>query len=53
MGKPLMEITTEAMQALQDIRWTGNIRELKNVVERLAILCEGIISADDVRRFAI
>ena len=53
MGKPLMEITPEAMQALQDIRWTGNIRELKNVVERLAILCDGIISADDVRRFAV
>ncbi|MCX6267815.1 MAG: sigma-54 dependent transcriptional regulator [Bacteroidetes bacterium] len=53
MGKPAMEITTEAMSALQQIRWSGNIRELKNVVERLAILCEGSITEEDVKRFAI
>lgn len=53
MGKPIMEIAPEAMDALKEIRWTGNIRELKNVVERLAILCDGTITAEDVRRFAI
>ena len=53
MGKPLMEIAPEAMEALKEIRWTGNVRELKNVVERLAILCDGTIIADDVKRFAI
>jgi DNA-binding NtrC family response regulator len=52
MGKPVMEITAEAMDALKALRWTGNIRELKNVVERLAILCDGEITAGDVARFA-
>ena len=53
MGKPLLEMSDETMDALKEIRWTGNIRELKNVVERLAILCDGTITPDDVRRFAI
>jgi DNA-binding NtrC family response regulator len=34
------------------MKWTGNIRELRNVVERLVILCDNIITAEDVRRFA-
>ncbi|MEI7896121.1 MAG: sigma-54 dependent transcriptional regulator [bacterium] len=53
MGKLPMEISDEAMDALRELRWSGNIRELKNVVERLAILCDGTITADDVKRFAI
>jgi DNA-binding NtrC family response regulator len=53
MGKPIMEISPEAMDVLKEIRWTGNIRELKNVVERLAILCDGAITPADVKRFAI
>ena len=53
MGKPMMEMTPEAMEALKEIRWTGNIRELKNVVERLAILCDSKITIEDVKRFAI
>ncbi|MCX6305289.1 MAG: sigma-54 dependent transcriptional regulator [Bacteroidetes bacterium] len=53
MGKPAMEISPEAMDALKEIRWSGNIRELKNVVERLAILCDGTITSDDIARFAI
>jgi DNA-binding NtrC family response regulator len=52
MGKPLIEIAPEAIDALKEIHWTGNIRELKNVVERLAILCDGSITSADVRRFA-
>ena len=47
-GKAKMDITPEALTELQKIRWTGNIRELRNVVERLVILCEGVISREDV-----
>jgi DNA-binding NtrC family response regulator len=53
MGKAKMEITPEAMDELKDIPWTGNIRELKNVVERLAILCDSAITAADVKRFTV
>jgi DNA-binding NtrC family response regulator len=52
MGKLPVEVLPEALDALVAYNWTGNIRELKNVVERLAILCDGPISADDVHRFA-
>ncbi|GAP43281.1 DNA-binding transcriptional response regulator, NtrC family [Lentimicrobium saccharophilum] len=51
-GKPLLTFTDDAIKALQDIIWTGNIRELRNVVERLAILCDGQITAADVERYA-
>ncbi len=50
-GKAKMEITPEAVTALQSITWSGNIRELRNVVERLVILCEGTITADEVSRY--
>jgi two-component system nitrogen regulation response regulator NtrX len=53
MGKARMEITPEAMEELQAIPWTGNIRELRNVVERLVILCDDVIAADDVKRFTV
>ena len=46
------EFTPEALQALQKITWTGNIRELRNVVERLAILCEKTITDKDVATYA-
>lgn len=36
---PLKGFTPDGYQALQDVNWTGNIRELRNVVERLVILC--------------
>lgn len=42
----------EAIKALQSMDWTGNIRELRNVVERLIILSGESISADDVKKFA-
>jgi two-component system, NtrC family, nitrogen regulation response regulator NtrX len=32
--------------------WTGNIRELRNVIERLIILSDKVITADDVKAFA-
>ena len=43
--------TTEAIQALQDYNWTGNIRELANVIERLFILCDQVVNADDVQLY--
>lgn len=51
-GKPTMTFTDEALEALTKINWTGNIRELRNVVERLAILSESPISAADVDLYA-
>jgi two-component system nitrogen regulation response regulator NtrX len=45
------EADVEAMKALQSHQWTGNIRELRNVVERLVILSGKTISADDVENF--
>jgi two-component system, NtrC family, nitrogen regulation response regulator NtrX len=49
---PPKELTQDALIALQDITWTGNIRELRNVVERLAILCDKTITGQDVATFA-
>ena len=51
-GKPLMVFTKEALSELQKIKWTGNVRELRNVVERLAILCDKTITDKDVKMFA-
>lgn len=41
-----------AMTHLQSFEWNGNIRELKNVVERLAILCNDSITEEDVKNYA-
>lgn len=51
-GVPAKEFRDDALNELKKITWTGNIRELKNVVERLAILCDKIITAEDVVNFA-
>ena len=45
-------ISKEAITELQSFPWTGNIRELRNVVERLVILGEKTISLDDVKKYA-
>lgn len=50
-GKPLMKALPDAMDELKKMPWTGNIRELRNVVERLVILCENEIKADDVKLY--
>ena len=52
-GKSTRPIEPEAMQLLMDRSWTGNIRELRNVVERLLILSGPTITADDVRAYAM
>ncbi len=49
---PVKSITDDAVKELQKIHWTGNIRELKNVVERLVILGGNPISAQDVLQYA-
>jgi DNA-binding NtrC family response regulator len=51
-GKPLITFDEDALTALQNITWTGNIRELRNVIERLAILCDTKITAEDVDLYA-
>ncbi|MBO9155246.1 sigma-54-dependent transcriptional regulator [Chitinophaga sp. GCM10012297] len=43
----------DAMKALQNHHWTGNIRELRNVVERLVILSGKTITADDVENYVV
>jgi formate hydrogenlyase transcriptional activator len=41
MGKPIEEIADESMSALQEYHWPGNIRELRNVIERAMIVSHG------------
>ena len=45
-------ITADAIKELQKINWTGNIREFRNVLERLFILCDNEITGKDVLAFA-
>ena len=52
-GRQVKDIDSEALKLLAKHNWTGNIRELRNVVERLIILSESKITAEDVRRFVI
>ena len=47
------EVDSDAMQLLIDKTWTGNIRELRNVVERLLILSGSRITASDVRAYVL
>jgi DNA-binding NtrC family response regulator len=48
---PQKELTDDALKALCNIDWTGNIRQLRNVIERLHILGEDRISAQDVNLY--
>jgi len=50
-GKPVIPIEEKAIQQLEELPWSGNVRELHNVVERLLILCTDRIIADDVERY--
>ena len=47
-GVPLKVIKSDARKLLNQYMWPGNIRELRNVIERLVILCENEISAKDI-----
>jgi two-component system nitrogen regulation response regulator NtrX len=48
-GVALKKIEPAALKLLQDYNWTGNIRELRNIVERLVILSDKQITENDVR----
>lgn len=50
---PDIEVTADGMAELQKLDWTGNVRELHNVMERLAILCNGKITSQDVLDYAV
>ncbi len=50
-GIALKQIDDDALKALQDNNWTGNIRELRNVVERLVILSGKKITMEDIRSY--
>ena len=50
---PLRSIDDEAVSRLQGMPWSGNVRELRNVVERLAIMVAETITAEDVARFVV
>ena len=51
-GMPRRKVEPAACKELQKIPWTGNIRELRNVVERLLILCGDTITKEDVIMYA-
>lgn len=51
-GIPAKTITADAIDELKLINWTGNIREFRNVIERLIILCNKSITGDDVKKYA-
>ncbi|MBL7937322.1 MAG: sigma-54-dependent Fis family transcriptional regulator [Bacteroidia bacterium] len=51
-GMPMKTITKTALAELQKKDWTGNIREFRNVIERLIILCGKEITDKDVKQFA-
>ena len=51
-GIPLKTFSKKALKKLQAYDWTGNIRELRNVVERLIILGEKEVSENDVVLYA-
>ncbi|MDP4281888.1 MAG: sigma-54 dependent transcriptional regulator [Bacteroidota bacterium] len=50
-GKALMPVSEKAITELQKMKWTGNVRELRNVIERMVILCDREITDDDVHRY--
>jgi two-component system nitrogen regulation response regulator NtrX len=51
-GIPCKSLNEEALNALKALDWTGNIRELRNIIERLVILCDQEIDAKDVQKYA-
>lgn len=51
-GIPRKSFTEDALEALKNTNWTGNIRELRNIVERMVILCDDEITGFDVNTFS-
>jgi two-component system nitrogen regulation response regulator NtrX len=52
-GQPKKSIEPKAIEALKQYNWTGNIRELRNVVERLIILSAKTITLEDVENYVL
>ena len=52
-GQTKKEIEPQAVALLKSYNWTGNIRELRNVVERLIILSGPVIKAEDVEKYVL
>src|SRR5690606_29023538 len=52
-GQAKKAIDKKALDLLQKYKWTGNVRELRNVVERLIILSDKVITADDVENYVL
>lgn len=52
-GIPQKTIEQDAVNELQKMKWTGNIREFRNVIERLIILCDKTITTEDVLNYAV
>lgn len=52
-GQPKKGIEPKAVEALKNYNWTGNIRELRNVVERLIILSAKTITLEDVENYVL
>jgi two-component system, NtrC family, nitrogen regulation response regulator NtrX len=51
-GMSEKSISKDAITELQNIQWTGNVREFRNVIERLIILCDKEITGEDVKQYA-
>ncbi|MGB4591878.1 MAG: sigma-54 dependent transcriptional regulator [Bacteroidales bacterium] len=51
-GIAMKDITPQALEELQKLQWTGNVRELRNVVERLIILSPATIGEEEVKAYA-
>jgi len=51
-GMPIKILTPDAIEKLQQYKWTGNIREFRNVIERLIILGDKTITGADVETYA-
>lgn len=47
-NKVIEDITPDALQALRQAEWKGNVRELRNVIERSAIICDNRITREDL-----
>ena len=51
-GIPKKTFSADALEAMKNTNWTGNIRELRNIVERMVILCDQEITGFDVNTFS-
>ncbi|RYG43720.1 MAG: sigma-54-dependent Fis family transcriptional regulator, partial [Chitinophagaceae bacterium] len=52
-GQPVKSIDKDALKLLQDYNWSGNIRELRNVVERLIIFSGNTIGGDEIENYVM